>query len=350
MFTSDAFPDAFTFLLGAVLERPSVHTLMAVAFESGEVQLQVENGGVFVIKSDRQLLLEFLELGGSTVKIDVEVWRLQAFLSDTHRFYALPEERVCSFQLSSDMQPEPTRARAAALPFGLQVPQRKRKPQRKIVKANAKVARPAAKRVRRKADVIDLESESDKGDMDRQSVGGSSSDSAGPDNEIDVNRESERMAPVSATAHAQEQELAGLANEVHQMDTLREEVAQTIRTNKPVGAGGGKTFFAKELGLDDGSLAVSARAVCLCCKLPIPKGSVRFSWHNSTIRPPGWLHASCVIAYTEQTGLRAMTLQRLSEISQRAARSSSSSSSAPVNSDVSTMAAQLLTAMQQGQE
>ena len=284
--------------------------LMAVSFLDGEVQI-LANDGVFVIKTERQLFLDLLAAGNAASKISVEAWRLQTFLRENGQLYAAPDEKLCTFRLASDMkQPDQRRAAAAELPFGLQVPKRKRKvnPGKCKAKAKAKVASAKSKTARPKAPketvtVIDLdtESEADMGSASESSSegnGGEDDDNdAANDAPLNVHEESETMAPVSATAHAQEQGFARLANEMNEMDALREEVAQTIRANEPPPGSRTSSFFSKELGLDDGAVAPTGRAVCLCCKTQRPlfvaplqitgllDGFTRFAWVPMSNRP-----------------------------------------------------------------
>ena len=270
-----------------------------------------------------------------------------------YQLYAVPERQQCCFTLTDKLPPKPKHV-PAELPFGLQLPAAKRKPKgpKRSCKAGARKPRPATTPVTKSACVvIDSDSQTDHG---MNGSGSDSSDCTSDDGqgdrmsaaqgeaEIDLNKESDCVAPVSSTAAEVEASLPQLEQELNREEDLRSKAAEAIQANRP--APRASSFFAKELGLAEGAVAVSARSVCLNCKLPIQKGSIRFSWHHSLYRPASWVHAACVCQLVRSTGLHEGALRRLSEISRQGASSSSSSASA-VSAEVSRMAAQLHAAL-----
>lgn len=122
--------------------------------------------------------------------------------------------------------------------------------------------------------------------------------------------------------------LPDLANEIAAVDQDRARIAETIKSNKE-GSGPRGSYFSRTIGLDKGSLAPTGRAVCLHCKKPISKGSVRYHWYYSTVRPNAFLHGYCLRPQALQTNLQDATVKKLIEIVQSAPSGSSSSSQAP---------------------
>ena len=134
------------------------------------------------------------------------------------------------------------------------------------------------------------------------------------DEELDPEKESEAMIPISETCKKEQEQFETITKEIEMADQTRKEVSEAIRTGDHRHRQG--SFFARELGLSEVSLAVSGRSVCLHCKMLIPKDSVRFAWYYSTVRPHGWLHSYCLCDYSKKTDLLASTRSKLAEFHQ----------------------------------
>lgn len=69
------------------------------------------------------------------------------------------------------------------------------------------------------------------------------------------------------------------------------------------------------LGVDEVGIAASARSMCFFCKNRIEKGTVRFSLHHNTKRPPAWVHSMCLPSLLCQEGsLMGPSKQRLEHL------------------------------------
>ena len=346
MFGSTSFPDAFTFILGVVVKRPSLHMLMKVSLSENEARFELVHGAPVVL-SEREVFLQLLQLAPGRVPDDltVEVWHCQAFLREGSRLYAVPDQKLCVFNLNQKLQPKPKRA-AVKLPFGLQ-PEKKQRQRRPKCKPSAKAgvrqkgkfdSLPPSKRRGMSSMSLDLERPSDE-----EVPGSSESDE---DANLDPNQESEQIV-VSDTVRAEERNIPELEREIEEADQLRAETAAAIRLNRPAPGGRQSSFFSKEEGLAFGAIAVSGRSVCLCCKLPIAKGSVRFAWYHSLYRPHGWIHSTCAYDFVKATGLKEVAVRRLLEIAHSGSGSSSSharssNEQATVPAEVVNVATQLL--------
>ena len=338
VFSSSSFSNTFCYVLGVVLKRPSLHMLLRVTVLEDEVQFELQNG-VPVIQSEREVLLhlagESIVAGGASNDISVEVWGLQAFFREGCQIYAVPVNSICSFNVADKLPWGRGAVRSKPLPFGLKLKTKtKGQPGKKNLQGRREVDRQkkGGKGRGRAARTVDLDSD--------EAAGANESSSSEDSTGLGKWRESERIVHADEV-QAEEAKLSEVAKETEKLDELREQAATNIRLNKPV-PGRTSSFFASELGLADGAIAVSGRSICLCCKLNIAKGSIRFSWFHSLYRPSGWIHATCVCEYVKQTGLRDIAMRRLAELS---GNGSSSSRCAAVPPEVSAMASNLRQAL-----
>ena len=76
----------------------------------------------------------------------------------------------------------------------------------------------------------------------------------------------------------------------------------------------GKTFFSKDLGVSDISHAASARSTCFFCGGRIQKGSVRFCWYHSTVKPSVWVHAMCLQHLIARDGYLAHSRKQMNAL------------------------------------
>lgn len=258
-----------------------------------EAAIKLDNGSTPKFWSSHEIFLEFVNsqaADGSETIVAVEAWECQSFLTGKCHLKSAPETLKASFSISTEpVERKQNKKRSAKLPFGLKMPRKKKR------KQNRKHARRTASASvqLQHAQIPGSSSETDP-DLD---VG---PESAEDDNdEIDPNQESEQTVPVSEAVQAGLQEIPQVAQEIQSADVLKDEVAASIKQDQDR-LRRGSTYFSTELGLAEGSIAISGRSQCLHCKTPIPKGSVRFAWQYSTVRPPGWLHNYCLSAHIKQ--------------------------------------------------
>ena len=329
MFSSDACNNSIVCFLGVVMKKPLVHMLIEATVTDShvtEVAIKLYNGVPRVLTS-HELFLHLLQnrLGSvkpEQVKVTLQVWECQAFLHEGHTLKSNPEIHVGDFEFTSATAvPKDTSNKKTEikLPFGLNVQKKPRKTRKtvakkKMQKGNEAKAAPPKKWMHETMP-----------DSANESSDSLSSDS---EMEIDPNEESEKAAPMSETVESEIKQIPKLAKEIETMDTLREATAAAFKTNS--GGYAARSFFSKEIGLSEGGLAASARSVCLHCKKPIPKGSIRFSWYYSQVRPHGWIHGYCLSSHAKENKLveeTKVTLGAIIEKHKAAGQASSSSSS-----------------------
>ena len=324
------------YFLGILLKKPLVQTLVLGVVTDNEARYDLSSGAPAVLTA-HQLFLTCLREGGLDVKVDFEAWRCDAFLADGCFLKSNPCEKVCSFSVSSEPLPAVKKPKFEA-PFGWTEKKRPRKPRQK------RAAKPKASRKPRPVRI--------RGDYVPSSgseVDAASRSSHSESNSEDVNEESERVVPVSASAA---EEVQAAAAEIEEADVQRAETAEAIRLNEMPGPS--SSFFSKELGMKDVVLALSGRSACLCCKQFIAKGTVRYSWYYSKVRPHGWLHAGCVLQYVDKQKIKQLpenTLRCLRDIQRRCAvtgsnSASSTSKSQPVVSEISEWTSKLVDALE----
>jgi len=330
MFSSDGCSNSIVCFLGVVLKKPLVHMLIEAAVTDGdvtEVAIKLYNGAPRVLTSDElflQLLRNRLDsVNPAEFKVTLQVWECQAFLHEGHTLKSNPEILVGDFEFTSETTiPKDISNKKAAikLPFGLNMPRKTRKTRKtvakkKMQKGDEAKAAPHKKKMHEKMP-----------DSSNESGDSLSFDS---ESEIDPNEESERAVPMSETVKSGMEQIADLAEEIQHMDSLREAAAAAIKTNSG-GSRAAGSYFSNEIGMSEGGLAASARSVCLHCKKPIPKASIRFSWYYSRVRPPGWIHGYCLSSHVKESKLVEETkvkLRAMIEKSRAAGQASSSSSS-----------------------
>ena len=330
MFSSDTCNNSMVCFLGVVMKKPLVHMLVEATVADShvtEAAIKLYNGAPRVLTS-HELFLQLLQdrLGSvnpEQFRVTLQVWECQAFLHEGHTLKSNPEIHVGDFEFTSaTTAPKNTSNKKAVikLPFGLNVPKKPRKTRKtvakkKMQKGNEAKSAPQKKRMHEKMQ----DSSNESGDT-------LSSDS---ELEIDPNEESEKAAPMSETVESEIKQIPNLAKEIETMDQLREAAAAAIKTNSG-GSRAAGSYFSKEIGISEGGLAASARSLCLHCKKPISKGSVRFSWYYSQVRPPGWVHGYCLSSHVKENKLVEETKVKLGAIIEKNkafGQASSSSSS-----------------------
>ena len=309
-------------ILGVSMKKPMSHTFVLATLNHEEVKFS-EDGGSIQFKSSHQLFWNLLEEhSGSpteTVEIDVDVWTCSAFLDsgDNNALKTNPDSLQCTFKISSKraLKNKPV---VVKLPFSLDKryrktrkvqehgPQRKKK---KSLKNMGKFKKPQAKK-NDPGPIVISSSSSD-------SESNSSSSETIKDAVDMAEVEEEQALPLSNVVKQEHASVREVAREIETADDQQEQKAQTLQQSfaaAPSRPSQQSTFFSKECGLDEGSLAATGRAICYKCKKTIPINSVRFSWYFSTTRPLAWVHSYCVYPLVKDTGLVKRATERLKAI------------------------------------
>lgn len=302
-------------LLGVVLKKPVTHMLMSVNLDDQQLSLLNYEGNL-KFQTSHQLLFSLLEDHSAAltddVTISVAVWHCNAYLAShddrpgSHALKSDAHELRCTFEISTRHKAKKKQV-VVKLPFGMEQrmkDQRKKNKTRKI--GTLKTKRPGSKTKTKRS----LESNSDS----------FSSSSSHEENDlldlkktVDQEADEESVIPMSSVVEQEQISAQKVALEVEETDEQRNGVAKTLHANIASGKYQ-SSFFAKECGLDQGSLATSGRAICLKCKTKIAKDTVRFSWFHSKIKPPGWVHCHCLYHFVKETGLEQRALQQLDSI------------------------------------
>lgn len=343
--SSEGYPDkTIAVFLGVVVRKLRQHVVIEASVDDSAARLKLYSGSPRVFTSE-ELFMPFV-IGNPFPSIFFEAWKCQAFMQNGE-LNSTPDTILTSFEVTTTpIKREKGKIVKIKLPFGMdKALQRQRekhkkkntgvkkktktktKPQLQLTKGfGIAVAKPAAETGETSAEEEDpSDSSSALSDLDQ-------------DEEIDPEKESERMAPVSEICRSEQKQIKQLAEEIETADHMKQSVAESLRSGA---ATSGSSFFSRELGLHEGGIAASARSVCLHCKSNIPKGSVRFSWYYSKARPHGWVHGYCLYQHAKQNELMGSTKTKLSEIlratAPRAAAAGSSKDKAAVttaNSEV----------------
>ena len=356
LFTMEEGGEQHAYFLGTMLRRPLQQILIKAAVEDSQVQFSLKNGRPEILTAN-ELFLFFLQSAPDVgqLKLQVEGWKCQAFLDSRHVLKTNADVQSATFTVTTArLQSSSSKKPRVDLPFGLKMPSKPRK--RKA--ASKKPAKPKASKKAamflHSEGVIELSSNSgsEKGNVLSDSSNGNDASDESDGGEIDANKESERVVPVFDIVAIEQQSMQDVAKEIESSDWSREQTAEDIRKNKATPR---SSFFSKRLGLDEASIAVSGRSVCLACKKMIPKGSVRFSWFHSCVRPSGWVHSQCLLQHINgsEADTRQHSVDKLKAIIQtlhdsRNASSSSTLRSKPVDSDILATAESIQRALQEG--
>lgn len=338
------------FFLGAMLRRPLLQTLVEATVSDREVYFKL-SGRMPAIQTSHELFLELLRSGASEVV--VEAWECEAFFatgsdsdedndSSSSNFLKVnPSSQIAKFSVT------PAAATQAVhrpkLPASLRV----RKP--KVKKAKPTGARSSGHAVAKKVLMEECASSGE------GSAGAASADEAQNDPEhLGSNDESEVVVPISASVAREQENMKAVAQEIQESDQLRQETAEAIRLKEMPPRAAGGSYFTRTIGLQDGALATTGRAVCLACKKAIAQNSVRFSYAYSRTRPTGWVHAHCVTGYIlanndSSNELRNSSKAVLRDLIERCRvnqSQSSSSKSRPVVVEIRSWAEKILKALE----
>eukprot|EP00438_Fugacium_kawagutii_P035644 Skav208360 [mRNA] locus=scaffold1964:344442:349927:+ [translate_table: standard] len=302
--------ESYACILGVVQKKPIVQTLLRVSFQSnGDIVMMLQDGVPDVVTSHQ--LLRRMELSDQKPSFNVQVWDYKMKFVDGHMLIACADNMLDDFEVTTTQKSKQPREKAK-LPFDLHL-NPKYKKQKKVKPTTRK---PFLKK-KACSDKQPIITESEKAECSTESSSSSTDSDAeaeASNQNVDMNKESNEIEPISECHAAEEKQAVEIALDVQKTDEKKEELAEQQKTPA-------KTFFSQHLGLDEAGLAASSRSVCLKCKEKIPKNTVRYSWHHSRLRPPGWVHSYCVYSFAQSTGLQTRAIERLRVISQQASGS-----------------------------
>ena len=312
--------DTRFFFLGVCLQKPQAHMLLnAVVKDDGYCEFCVDEHGRPKMCTSQQLFQDLLihsVRGKPFRKVSVEVWTYRLVYNSAN----FPHMRIevyevsKSFNVDLDVRYEPRRPRPK-LRFGLQVKRKKTKTQQKQPRMKlARQSEPEAlsiepSRNSRKRKVSEPESSSHSASESESS--GSEATGAG-----DGEKDDKEIIPVTYDMKEEEDAAQQLERE---HETTKAAALKSVESKG--------TFFAKEVGVDNIGLAVSARSKCFFCQEKIGKNDPRFSFHHSTQRPSNWVHARCLVPLVRRDDCTQQARTRLAILRAQLMQTSGSQSS-----------------------
>eukprot|EP00438_Fugacium_kawagutii_P003694 Skav206834 [mRNA] locus=scaffold3672:211538:213768:- [translate_table: standard] len=313
---SDGSNPEQAYFLGAMLQKPMLQSLVEATIDHDEAHYKVASGKLSIL-TGHEIFLAYIRAGGENLdsfEITVTAWKCQAWLDMGH-LRVNPMDVAAEVNLT--LKPSQQKSRKQQqLSFFQKI--RPKMPRTKVQKPKPKTKQ----RSQPRGSILpDLPDASDLPLSDGSSSASTKSDSDVSDDFDDVHQESEKVIPATDTVAREEKSLRSLAEEVESSNRIRETLAQAVQAKQTVPR---STFFSKERGLHEAGLAASGRSICLGCKQPIPRGSLRYSWFHSCFRPHGWLHAHCALAYIRSADkeLWETSVKHLNEILANAPRDS----------------------------
>ena len=133
-------------------------------------------------------------------------------------------------------------------------------------------------------------------DLDTASDSQSGSCSAATDTEFVLDggdEAAESMALPSGSATDEARNVAALAGEYQEMLDRRAMLAAAHRQGRG-------TYFVREVGFAEGSVAPTSRSECYYCQDKIAKGSTRFAYFWNQKRPSRYMHDFCILRFIEE--------------------------------------------------
>lgn len=312
-FSTESRSDPKAYLLGVMLKKPCMQILVEAAVieeaAHGISEIQLCSGtGIPKFRYSHEIFHEFCKGNLSStlpdLTVTVEAWTCEAFFGEQRQVKIRSGMLISAFEVTV-RKPVTKKPINVKMPFGLSIPKGKK------VRKEHKVKNSVAKQKKVQQSEfpmpgIGAAAESCGAEPDS----GSDTFSEDSGDEVEVEQEAEHVVPASSTVAQEELQLAELKREMEAVDSIRDKAAERIQTGKIPPS----SFFSKEIGLDSGGIAVTGRAVCLACKKPIMKGSVRFSWYYSKVRPHGWLHSFCLLQHAKQTDVEQKTAEKLQKM------------------------------------
>lgn len=316
------------FFLGVCVKKPHVHILFHTEIGSDGFCSYLTEAGRPKLSTSQQLFQGFLSRSSEPIRqISIELWSYSPVYDPTEQPFLRFEVGNSKKAFTVDLDATRPRKTRFKLPFGLKA---RRAPRKKALGTKAKTLgrkRGPAKNPGAVAGVLGAtrkqrqpkqkqssststtssgstsESDSDSSSQTQsQSVEGFVRDVGLEDHEA----EEAEVAPISTEAKKEERLAQQLDAEQENLKALAMEKSNantaTATVANDTGAGSSTdkkgpvkgSFFSKEIGVDQVAIAVSGRSVCYHCKNKIQKGSVRYSFFHSTLRPSAWVHSTCL--------------------------------------------------------
>ena len=238
-----------------------------------------------------------------TVAVDILDYILEAGLWSIERLEVTVTGSSGSVSLQTSVTP--AAKQKVELPFGLQhaKTKRKRKPRNPPTNPRARAkarghGRGRGGRGRRQ--VASSSSSSSSSSSDSSSQSDPSRDDSALSSDSDEDRrpaeyadddEAEAIAMPNAAAVDEAAVLREAEVELRADHLRRQQLAEThVR---------GGTYFVRQIGFDEGSVAPTCRSVCYHCGQKIAKGASRFSYFWNERRPSRYMHATCVVHFID---------------------------------------------------
>lgn len=338
-FAANEAQDPSMFFLGVCVKRPQSHILLHAKLSSdGFCTFARDVHGRLNISTSQQVFQQLLFDSKPTPfrVLTVEVWSYQVSVqcqSPVLRIEAVHCEKSFTVDLDQKMH---VRKKHFKLPFGLSMPNKRKKNVTKVNKTKRKPAPKRQPKIQMQPDNNSLQKQQSQSTRQSTSSASSSSSSSSSDSgsdSSDKEPEEDNVRSVSKEARAEEKQAKRL---IAEHDEARNAVQASVPpaitsvppavTSVPPAVTPGKTFFSKEIGLDDVGLAVSARSVCHFCGNKIAKADVRFSFFYSCLRPSKWVHETCLVHLAKRDTCIPQVQARLQALSEKHAEGGSSSS------------------------
>ena len=280
--STSAPPGTDFFFLGVLCKKPLMQVFIK-AWPQGQNKFAVtpEDGALPVMLTS---FLAFQDLArNSGCDVDRVALRAQMIPHYFQRhMWSAEQLEVIAIAIRREteilLEPISARHQAAAedveLPFGLKPEKRKRK-RRTPAKSGGRAA-PKAGRGRHRG-------------SHGHSDSCSSSDTG---SEPDCCSDGDDVAHIEMPTEAATEEAVRLdeaVSEFHEMVPKRAEIAEAYRS--------GGSYFVKQVGFDEGSIAPTSRSMCYHCNKSINKGCARFSYFWSQRRPSRFMHEDCVVPF-----------------------------------------------------
>ncbi len=322
MSSAERLPEGF-FFLGALCKKPTCQVLakarqcdssafaMVEAMDDNESS---QNNSILipVFTTSHMAIYQMVQDCGGDVssmsisiykcKFETTVWGIQELRVSTHG-----EPEHLSIKAGASGQTSNAK-RKVDLPFGLKLEKKQRKKRKSKTQKHK-----ASERAMRKSEVLQVFAADGNGDSDGSSNdldNGSDSDSdpKSEDEEDDLFDQNFDIDSSDSDAEAGGQEAAAeelmvptasAVAEARSVDVAFSEYKSDCKYKSAMAkaCATGSSYFAKNIGFTEASLATSNRSMCYHCNDRIAKGTIRFTYFWNTLRPSRYVHDKCVIPF-----------------------------------------------------
>ena len=335
--TAEGFGFSVCFFLGVVLKRPYMQTVLLADIQDDCISFRKDRDGFAQIETTHHLFARCLHATSPDLTtLDLEQWVHRPHLDDNSRLLLTVDEVKTTFSISTANVVAKPRKPPASLPFGLsnRSSRKRKQPLQRGQGSKRQRGSASSKGVAKGSNAIDRETNADDPDKDSSSETSATSDAE--NNELsdvdnlegapDDEAQGATVVPMSKTVERGMADMQEVYKEIDDADQAKESLAQDFHYGKTKGS-----FFSTTLGLGNGDCAKSGRSRCRNCNTYIKKESVRFEWYWNKLRPPSWVHSTCVMEISQKNELQRETTERLKGIA--AASSGSSDNNEPVRAE-----------------